>query len=113
VNKPSRMLIIGLLAVSGAGCNQSAHRIEAQRQISQWFTPGLSRVDRAIIGGCRSVLSNNETAAEKAAHLVAMQCARYSDQQMAQIDKDVEKCAANAAAGDRVLNQCLEAANGY
>ena len=44
------------------------------------FAPTLSRVDRAIIGGCNSVLArSSETAAEKAARLAALRCVRYSD----------------------------------
>ena len=48
------------------------------------FAPSLSRVDRAIIGGCNSVLArSSETAAEKAARLAALRCERSSDREIA------------------------------
>jgi hypothetical protein len=84
-----------------------------KKGIGELFVPTISRMDRAIIGGCKSVLASGEIPSEKAAHLIAMHCERYSDQQIAQIDRDIEKCIQNVSMGDTVLNRCLEAANGY
>jgi hypothetical protein len=65
-------------------------------------------VDRAIIEGCNSVLArSSETAAEKAVRLAALGCVRYSDREIAQIERDAQKCIQNASTGDTELNRCL------
>jgi len=87
--------------------------IELKIHGNSWFTPPLSRVDRAIIAGCESTLKADQFPAEKAAHLVALHCEQYSDRQFAQLDRDLSKCFENAAKGDAVTDRCIDAARGY
>lgn len=81
--------------------------------VGEVIPSNLSRVDRAIIVGCKTVLGGPETQPGKAMHLLDMHCERYSDREINQVEKDVNRCANNASKGDAELNRCLEAAQGY
>ena len=97
-----------IVTIVGSVAVNNGPRLKAW--IGGFFTPELSRVDRATITGCKSILANDSPASEKAVKLAAARCERYSDRQFAQIERDVQKCYDNAAKGDEESNRCLDAA---
>jgi hypothetical protein len=92
-----------------------AHLPTFSASIGALIGPSLSRVDRTIITGCASTMGNDELSwADKATRLVAMHCERYSDRQIMQVNRDVEKCInEKAALGDAIVDHCIDAARGF